>query len=269
MIERSYLSWVSGEQYVTPEHFIAEARERGVTLRICNPGMAYEISKQGTVLYFAHNRQGRESRVCYACSEVVTCPECHGRGLARGEKCSRCLDHGVIERGTGGWVMIDGERMHYTQYIRMRRQPKHPFWDTPRLVGAVSPCKQCGGRGRVPLGAVFAAGVPTEVIIVTKDGKRPRIEAQITRGFEVLSEKEARKRWPIPRSHRRMIGGLWAIISGNGECPPLINEVIERLNGRAKAYGSFLELLDPVMIRDKQFMALKRWGHPAIDNGDE
>ena len=266
MIERSYLSWVSGELYLTPEAFSSEARERGITLRICNPAMACELAKSGTVIYFAHNRQGKESRVCHSCSQMISCPQCHGRGLPHGARCDRCLDHGVIELGSGGWAEVDGVRWTYKKYITLRRVPNHPFWQQEHKIGKIAPCRECGGRGRVPFGVVFAAATPESVIIVTRDGRRPRVEAQITRDLEVISEREARKRWPRSRCSQRIVEGLWAMATANGEPTPLAAEIAKVLNGQAKAQGGFIEFADPVVVRGKQFIALKRWSHPAIDS---
>lgn len=268
-IERSYLAWVSPEVFPSIEAYSEYAKQHGAIRRIPNVGTASELSKPGTVLFLAHGLRGTRSRVCGACCQMIECPECEGRGGTERAPCERCHNHGVIETGSGGAVEVDGVRWAYTRWIRLRRTPNHKFWETKHNVGKTVVCKICGGRGRIPFGAVFGAIVPTRIVFIT--AKPDSIDAQemsAKHGFCVVTDKQAGEYWP-GKGVARADEGLYAVgdTAGINGAEQTAEALVQALGGRAKAYGGYVALDEPIAQPDKLFIGIKRWQHPAIDTG--
>lgn len=218
MTERSYLAWVGVEYAPTIADFVREAGEVGAAKRLPNLGVARGLAKDGAVMYLAHS-QG-VGRVCLACAEQVPCPFCKGDG---GEDCRRCRGLGAVEVGTGGYAVVDGERWFYVRYIKLKRHTSHPFWDDEHEIGEVSYCRECGGRGSIPQGLVFARFRP-EVLAVGIPGDEPGVR------YVALAESAS-----MPRLGGELRAGYYA-------------DVTE------------LELLEePVPYLGKHFRGVKRW----------
>lgn len=155
---KEYLQWVSTFHYPTIGSFIAEAKEIGVSKRIINFRMAAKLAKEDSCIYLVHNN-GHFSH-CFACGVAQECSFCKGRY----EICPRCKGLGTVEKATGGYAVVDGVRWDYCKYIKLRRQSWHEFWKDEHKIGAISPCRTCGGKGRIPVGEIFGCFVPEEIV---------------------------------------------------------------------------------------------------------
>lgn len=257
MIKRSYLQWVGTSHFATIADFKAEVAEHGVFKRLPNLGMARQLAQPGTVVYLVHD-QGL-IRDCPACARDEVCPSCHGGG----EQCRRCKGLGVIEVGTGGYAEVDGDRWDYVRWLRLRKTPAHTFWEREHQVGAVKPCEACGGRGRIPIGAVFAFYVPSQVVVVA-NGAKPGQAQQ-------LAEQEGFVYWGPgcnPKRDRASAKapqpGLYALARYDGPPTPLARDVEALAGTGVEVHGRVGLLAEPLVYRAKQFRGMKRWAPPAL-----
>lgn len=265
MAERSYLQWVGTSHYPTIEAFLDEAKELGICKRLPNLGLAAEVAKPGTVIFMVHDR-GR-ARPCPACAITVVCPTCRGSILVQGHDCARCCGLGSVEESTGGYAEVDGGRWSYLRWLRLRKTPGHPFWKDEHTVGQVKPCKACGGRGRIPLGAVFGLYVPRVICVggASALGVPRSVEAC---GFEYVPWHKA-KRWP-KRGAGKVVPGLYAVADYK-EQGDVIGAATQAVHDLELSQGMRLccdvALLDePLPYRNKQFRGLKRW-RPDLEGG--
>lgn len=91
---------------------------------------------------------------CRACLESQVCEVCGGKFP---EGCEACHGTARVLTGTGGYAVIDGKKIPYTRYIRMKRRPNRLFWKIPHVINEVRSCRACGGRGRIYHYDIFAA----------------------------------------------------------------------------------------------------------------
>lgn len=99
---------------------------------------------------------------CLSCAQLMPCPKC---SKYENPNCRVCKGLGQIERGTGGYVIIDKETWTFARYIRMCRQPKHKYWRQSRKVKEKYCCKECNGHGRIPIGQVLGFAVPKAFLL--------------------------------------------------------------------------------------------------------
>jgi hypothetical protein len=255
---KTYLQWVGIRYYPTPESFIEEAKEYGVSKRLSNFNVAKSIAIPGTVVFLAHS--SGLSRMCLACSRLVVCPTCSGAPPVTPDcVCGRCKGLGSIELGTGGHAVVDGERWDYLRYIKLRRAYKHDFWKYEHEITDVSPCKACGGRGNIPSGKVFGAYTADSVFRVGVPGElENEVNLENTEIDFVPWEQIVDKRRPGNRKYRP---GYYAkTVPTKVENPRGV--VVE--NCDARGYGSFMVLEELIAYNGKQFRGVKRWS--PLDN---
>lgn len=187
---KEYLQWVSTAHYPTIDDFVAEAKEMGVSKRIINFRMAAKLAKEDSCIYLVHNN-GHFSH-CFACSVAQECAFCRGRY----EICPRCKGLGTVEKATGGYAVVDGVRWDYCKYIKLRRQSWHEFWKEEHTIGDTSPCRVCGGKGRIPIGQIFGCFVPEGIVYVEPKGANDKFIKSFTcldAGISVISLDDAQK----------------------------------------------------------------------------
>lgn len=205
---KEYLQWVSTAHYPTIDDFVAEAKEMGVSKRIINFRMAAKLAKEDSCIYLVHNN-GHFSH-CFACSVAQECAFCRGRY----EICPRCKGLGTVEKATGGYAVVDGVRWDYCKYIKLRRQSWHEFWKEEHTIGATSPCKNCGGKGRIPVGEIFGCFIPEEIVyLVDIPDQDQLLQSYLDVGIKLLQRVDLqgeRKRL----SGWKEYGGFYAVADG-------------------------------------------------------
>jgi len=206
---KEYLQWVSTFHYPTIGSFIAEAKEMGVSKRIINFRMAAKLAKEDSCIYLVHNN-GHFSH-CFACSVAQECSFCKGRY----EVCAKCKGLGTVEKATGGWAVVDGVRWDYCKYIKLRRQSWHKFWKEEHKIGAISPCRTCGGKGRIPVGEIFGCFVPEEIVYLPGGNENNQLlqsyrEAGIRflQGIDLQVERERLSGWKEYRGFYAVADGI-------------------------------------------------------------
>lgn len=257
MPARSYLQWIGTSNFATIDDFVSHVEANGVSKKLPNRHVALEVVKSGTVIFLTHD-EGRFQE-CLACAEMQTCTSCGGSGGGDDSRlvCQRCKGLGSLERGTGGDAIVDGQRWPYTRYVRLRRNRGHEFWKTEHEIGEVDYCMVCGGRGRVPLGAIFALYSPESVQYVSRIGDAAaRLEAYMGAGIEVFEYAAVRARgWTE--------GSFYASVepATPGTAPTLevVRNIVEAISRPVTAYGNFVRLAEPMAYRGKHFRGLKRW----------
>lgn len=264
----SYLQWVGLKDYPTSDIFLKEVKQGGLFKKLPNSKVAISLTKSNPLIYLAHS-EGR-MRTCLACSKLVPCTECMNMPDPMGgpaTACKRCKGLGSYEVGTGGFAEVDGVRWDYVRYIRLKRQPWHEFWTAEHDIGDVKPCDQCGGRGKIPLGGIFAAYIPNEIVKVGDPKERAPLSLQGIRLIpwslvaKPISPQNGRelqvgfyaKTYPTAWGPKRDTNRAQAIWQENSEELTSIGVAIERCD------GNFLVLEDPVAYTGKQFRGIKRW----------
>lgn len=238
MIGRTYLQWVGTGSYPTIEDFVAEVRAQGhVAMRLPNVGVARRVAEPGVAVFLVHD-QG-VARQCPACAEPTACPTCGGAD----QDCRRCKGLGAVEVGTGGHVEVDGARWDYLRWVRLRKNPKHPFWQKEHEVREIRPCEACGGRASIPVGAVFGVYAPHKVVEVGSDR------------FPVFAKWELRKK-----------PGLYAIARYHGKVTPLAPALRKLARGEVDFFGQLGLLKEPLGYHAKHFRGLKRWKPLTLDD---
>jgi len=256
-IERAYLQWISDRPFPTSKAFIDEAIDRGVSRRVPNLITAAALAQPGTVIFLIH-AEGRKEE-CLACAETVMCTRCDSRN----PNCPLCRGLGSIERGTGGYAVVDGERWSYLRYIKMRRRAKHSFWQDEHLIKDVTRCKNCGGHGSIPRGAVFGFFVPdaVEYIPIPRDKKitQAMLEARNIKTVSGVA-KEAR------RAEGFRQPGFYMVTRPKDDGDEILREVIIQLIDAGilsppdlgSIHRHFATLLEPMLHSGKRFRGLKR-----------
>lgn len=250
---RTYLQWVGTGHYPTIDDFVEEAREHGILKRLPNLGVARELAKPRTAVFLVHDRG--VVRGCPACAVLRPCPTCAGDG----SDCQRCKGLGSIEVSTGGHVEVDGARSDYLWWLRLRKNPKHSFWNREHTVVGIKPCGACGGRGKIPLGSVFGVYLPSVLAV----GDRVRLVGDRI-GRVPLEQAEAwpRRPWGKPGA------GLYSFAIAHGSMSSAAFEFREAYYealGGVDFTGDLGVFAEPIAYRAKQFRGLKRWTPPVLE----
>lgn len=203
---KEYLQWVSTAHYPTIGSFIDEAKEMGVSKRIINFRMAAKLAKEESTIFLVHNN-GQFSH-CFACSEARECGFCQGRY----EICPRCKGLGTVEKATGGWAVVDGVRWDYCKYIKLKRQTWHEFWKDEHIIGDTSPCRTCGGKGRIPIGQIFGCFIPEEIVYVSGSDDIQLLYSYAEAGIVIMHEEEIEEKKRLCGYKER--GAFYAVADG-------------------------------------------------------
>lgn len=254
MVNRAYLQWIGTGNFASIADFVKAVPSDGVCRKLPNRPVAIEVAKPGTIVLLVHD-QGRLQE-CLACSEMQTCPECGGSG-GGDPVCQRCKGLGSLERGTGGDAMVDGERWPYVRYIKLKRNRGHEFWQSEHEIEDVEFCAVCGGRGRLPLGAIFGLYAPESVSYVL----RPTDPTALA---QTLSDASIRVHKHQDVSNRGWTAGSFYAVTAAAprDTPPvdeMLLEVAQILDKRLLYYGNFAHLPEPMAYKGKHFRGLKRW----------
>lgn len=247
---KTYLQWVGTSYYATVSDFVIDIREHGLIKRLPNIRTAVSFSNNRVAIFLAHDN-GR-LRVCLACAEQTVCPLCAGSD----DSCPRCKGLGSLERGTGGYAVVDGERWTFLRYVKMKRNHRHEFWKTEHKIGDISWCQTCGGRGQVPTGEVFGFYVPEEYWYVAKsiqDSPKEVVESKI----KIVSQQD------VNRSD--LSAGVYAVckIKESEAVVDLKREVLSKIcEPPVEHIGGFVYLREPFLYIAKQFRGVKRWEPP-------
>jgi len=256
---KTYLQWVGTGYYATISDFVIDVRDRGLVKRLPNIRTAVSFSKNDVAVFLTHNN-GR-LRQCLACAEPTICPLCHGED----DECLRCRGLGSLEKGTGGYATIDGEKWTFLRYVKMKRNTKHPFWDSEHVVGDVSWCKVCGGRGQVPLGEVFGFYIPEEYWCVVRDPIEDSPEEIIYSNIKVFSKRDVKKRGLFDK-------GFYAVVEKevSERVARLKSEVLAKIGDPPVEHlGGFVLLEQPFSYIEKQFRGVKSWEPPVFIKDEE
>lgn len=262
MLDRSYLQWVGTRWHATIADFVEEAKQLGVSKKLPNRHMARVLARPGCVVFLVHD-QGR-SRTCLACAETVVCPLC--QGFDTGERCPRCASLGSVEVGTGGSVLVDGERWSYSRYLKLRRKRTHEFWQEEHDINLLPYCRVCGGRGALPEGAIFGLYAPDRILYVNGTGATPPPDVgRPGAGVEVIPELAARE-WPRRSGGFMLPRAFYAVAATTGDPRrELVEYVVQHFgDGGAEFYGNLAVLKEPVGYGEKLFRGLKRWEPPEL-----
>lgn len=219
---KTYLQWVGTGYYATISDFVIDVRKRGLKKRLPNARTAASFAKNDVAIFLVHNN-GR-LRQCLVCAEQSVCSLCFGQD----DNCPRCKGLGALERGTGGYAVVDGEKWTFLRYVKMKRNYRHEFWDTEHTIGEISCCETCGGRGQVPFGEVFGFYIPEEY----------RFENGC---YAIARLEESQKVLELKREVLTKIGD-----------PP-----VEHI-------GGFVLLEEPFSYIDKHFRGVKSWEPPVF-----
>ena len=82
-VDRAGLLWIGEQFYPTPQVFLKEANEMGVSRRISAVPTDFEVGK--TWVFFAHRKTFKDN-----------CPECFGAGLFEDDDCPVCQGDGSV-----------------------------------------------------------------------------------------------------------------------------------------------------------------------------
>jgi len=247
---KTYLQWVGTGYYATISDFVIDARKQGFIKRLPNLRTAVSFSERDVAIFLAHDN-GR-LRECLACAEPTVCPLCY----TKDDSCLRCKGLGTIERGTGGFAVVDNEKWTFLRYVKMKRNYRHEFWKTEHVIGEVSWCKVCGGRGQVPLGEVFGFYVPDEYWLVAKDS------------FEDISHPNIKVFSKTDEAAKDLVvGGVYAVVKldVSERVAALKREVLSRIGDPPVEHiGGFVSLNESFSYIEKQFRGVKGWEPPVF-----
>lgn len=249
----SYLQWIGTSFFHDQNSFIKHAKKNGFMKRLPNRNVARTLANKKSVVFLVHDN-GR-SKTCLSCSELNTCPNCYGNvDTQPGIVCNTCKGFGSVEIGTGGYAVVDGIKWKYLKYIKLKRHKNHPFWNEEHEV-IVEVCKDCGGRGVIPMGSVFGAYIPSSVIKVghedldevqTKRELNEAIKCNIT--FVPFRNHEIDLDW------KKIKPGYYAKVDVQNE-----QKNVSVLGYNAKKSGDFIIFDESVAYNGKQFRGIKKW----------
>lgn len=257
-IKRAYLQWISGGPFPSARDFIGEAHERGISRRVPNLSTAAALAQSGTLIFLIH-AEGRKDE-CLACAETVVCSKCE----TRNPNCPLCRGLGSIERGTGGYALMDGERWSYLRYIKMRRRSKHVFWQDEHEIRDVTRCKSCGGHGSVPRGAVFGFFVPDAVeYIPIPRNKKITPSVLEARNIKTVPAKVVAKEGRRAEGFRQP--GFYMVTRPKDDGDSVLQEATAQLSDagivssqNVGIHRHFATLVEPMVHGGKRFRGLKR-----------
>lgn len=256
---KTYLQWVGTSYYATVSDFVIDVRERGFVKRLPNVRTAISFSKNEVAIFLAHNN-GR-LRQCLACAESTVCPSCKGKD----DSCPRCKGLGVIERGTGGYAVVDGEKWTFLRYVKMKRNHKHDFWKTEHDISETSWCETCGGRGQVPIGEVFGFYIPEEYWHVSELPVRDCPDGAVQNStIRIFSRDDV--------EYDLSDNGFYAVVKleESDKVSRLKREVLAKIGDPPVEHiGGFVLLREPFSYIEKQFRGVKGWEPPVFIAGDE
>jgi len=233
---KTYLTWVGAKHYPTFADFADESDRLGISKRMPTVGTALAL-KDATV-FFAHDE-----------GERIDCPDCYN------EKLEEC---------TGGWALVDGEKITYREYMSLHKRKK--ISDVTRI--ETLRCETCSGLGRLPHGRIFgffiASGV--EYILDPQDGAHVRKKME-REGVKTITLKQTSSE-PKRGCGYRQPGGVYLMTSpANKEDEAKVHEIVRELskqglidpkhvnvNGRLARFGMPIEIPG-----EKRFRGVKRW----------
>lgn len=256
---KTYLQWVGTGYYATINDFVIDVRDRGLVKRLPNIRTAVSFSKKDVAVFLAHNN-GR-LRQCLACAEPTVCPLCHGED----DSCLRCKGLGSLEKGTGGYATVDGEKWTFLRYVKMKRNHKHPFWNDEHVIGEISWCKKCGGRGQVPLGEVFGFYIPEEYWYVSGISSRDISKEVLDSPIKVFAKTEVKKRGLFDN-------GFYAVVEkeASKRVMELKSQILTEIGDPPVEHiGGFVVLEQPFSYIEKQFRGVKSWEPPVFIKDEE
>lgn len=264
-IKNSYLMWIGKEHYPTIDDYVAEVEEMGVSKRLPNVHFARKVASEGAVIFLVHD-EGRFD-VCAACAETSVCEKCDGEGTFSGPEgyaqCDACDGKGSIRVGTGGSVVVDGERWPYTTWNYWIHQP-HRFKQEEHDVKDKSMCSDCGGTGKLPQGLIFGLFIPDSVDYIVKEGDDAEfLKDAEEKGIELVAperlEAERKRRCGV-----RKPGGYYISTAPSASATEAVEKRIAELEAKgaiegAEIRGSFARFLVPVEYTGKRFRGLSRF----------
>lgn len=263
-IERAYLNWVGRRLFPTSPSLFEEAAEIGLSRRLPNRVTAIEMARRVSLIFLVHD-EGKH-RECLACAEMMVCPECRADvSNADPETCKVCKGLGSVERGAGGYIVIDGERWTYLRYLKTKRNAEHVFWKDKHVIGKRSRCDRCSGLGYIPLGRIVGFFCPESIEYLSKKSDKEPFQSELKEtGIRIVTPKDARKE--VRRAGgSREAGGYYAMSLPTVEQEHLHQQAIERLSAMGNISLDNVELskgavrfLDPIPYVRRQFRGVKR-----------
>lgn len=176
----------------------------------------------------------------------------------------------TIIGGTGGHVNLkSGEKWDYRCYAYWLHQPDKwspsaiaDVWDEKK--GAfrkdITTCNKCGGHGRLPIGRVFGAFLPSGVEYILESGED--IEDLDMQGVETIESTDDEPK----RGCGARAKGATYIVAAPKAGPGAMKTVVQSLHRRGvvdrrnvEITGRFAHFTKPVKIREKRFRGVKAW----------
>lgn len=306
-IKNTHLIWIGSEHYRTIEDWVEEANSMGVSKRLPGAGMAKGLMEPGTVVFVAHDEG--QTNACPECEGEIENPEVRKiqsaivrlddeiealeeeQDLEDGEAIDPMLPRKISRRrakrdglmselnrlpwtvldGTGGSVVVDGERWDYRRYEYWLHQPAR--WNPEGRDVEKDMCERCGGKGRLPEGKVFGMFMPTAFEYMVPDDGLPE-KAPDAEAFKYV-EPSVRKAEGRRKCGRRKEGGTYVVASTEGDAERAKKRLAEMVEKgqiddlECEITGDFVRFLEPVAIHEKRFRGLKSGWLPPVEASDE